>query len=60
MEDRKVKCEKCGEEFVFTAGEQEFYQEKGFTDPKKCKACRDAAKNERNNRSNRNNRFDRN
>ena len=32
--------------FVFTAGEQEFYQEKGFqNEPQRCKACRDAKKN---------------
>ncbi|MBQ5335269.1 MAG: zinc-ribbon domain containing protein [Oscillospiraceae bacterium] len=46
FEDRTLICTECGQEFVFTAGEQEFYQEKGFTnDPKKCKACRDARKN---------------
>jgi hypothetical protein len=31
-EDKTLKCEKCGQEFVFTAGEQEFYNEKGFTE----------------------------
>ena len=46
FEDRTLVCNECGQEFVFTAGEQEFYAEKGFTnDPKKCKACRDARKN---------------
>ena len=46
FEDRTLTCNECGMEFVFTAGEQEFYAEKGFTnDPKKCKACRDARKN---------------
>ena len=45
-EDRTLVCNECGQEFVFTAGEQEFYAEKGFAnDPKKCKACRDARKN---------------
>ena len=44
-EDRTLVCNECGQEFVFTAGEQEFYAEKGFAnDPKKCKACRDARK----------------
>ena len=28
-EDKTLKCKDCGEEFVFTAGEQEFYAEKG-------------------------------
>ena len=48
MKDKTLTCEKCGQEFVFTAGEQEFYNEKGFTEPKKCKPCRDEAKKARN------------
>ena len=44
--DETLVCKDCGNEFVFTAGEQKFYQEKGFlTKPKSCKACRDAKKN---------------
>ena len=44
-EDKTLVCNQCGEEFVFTAGEQEFYAEKGFTnEPKKCKSCRDKRK----------------
>ena len=46
-EDKKLICKDCGEEFVFTAGEQEFYAEKGFqNEPQRCKACRQARKNE--------------
>ena len=30
-EDKTLICKECGAEFVFTAGEQEFYAEKGFT-----------------------------
>ncbi|MBP3370318.1 MAG: zinc-ribbon domain containing protein [Clostridia bacterium] len=45
-EDKKLICKDCGEEFVFTAGEQEFYAEKGFqNEPQRCKACRQARKN---------------
>ena len=45
-EDITLKCRDCGEEFVFTAGEQQFYAEKGFKNqPKCCKACRDKKKN---------------
>ena len=45
MEDKKIKCIDCGEEFVFTAGEQEFYKQNGFeNEPKRCKPCRDAKK----------------
>ena len=29
-EDKTLVCKECGNEFVFTAGEQEFYAEKGF------------------------------
>jgi CxxC-x17-CxxC domain-containing protein len=45
-QDITLKCKDCGNEFVFTAGEQEFYAEKGFQNqPQRCKACRDAKKN---------------
>ncbi len=45
-EDKTLTCKECGNEFVFTAGEQEFYAEKGFVnEPQRCKACRDARKN---------------
>lgn len=50
MEDKTIVCKDCGKEFVFTAREQEFYQEKGFNDPVRCKECR-AAKKARNNSS---------
>ena len=34
--------------FTFTAGEQEFYQSKGYTnEPKRCPACRQAKKSQR-------------
>lgn len=45
MEDKIIKCQDCGREFTFTVNEQKFYEEKGFTPPKRCKACRDARKN---------------
>lgn len=48
--DKTIKCIDCGTEFTFTARDQEFYAEKGFTnEPKRCKACRDKKKAERNN-----------
>ena len=47
MEDKKLTCKECGNEFVFTAGEQEFYKEKGFQEPQRCKTCRDASKGRR-------------
>lgn len=39
-EDKKLRCYVCGKEFVFEAGEQIFYQAKGFTEPKRCPSCR--------------------
>ncbi|MBI1789079.1 MAG: zinc-ribbon domain containing protein [Acidobacteria bacterium] len=40
-QDRMLTCVDCGTEFVFTAGEQQFYSDKGFkNEPKRCKACK--------------------
>jgi len=48
--DRQLTCMDCGQPFVFTAGEQEFYERKGFKEePKRCKNCREARKSRRNN-----------
>ena len=45
-EDKTLVCKDCGKEFVWTAGEQEFYASRGFENqPQRCKACRDARKN---------------
>lgn len=44
MADRVIKCKECGGEFVFTSGEQKFYSERGFTEPKRCKECREKRK----------------
>ena len=45
-QDITLKCKDCGNDFVFTAGEQEFYAEKGFQNqPQRCKTCRDARQN---------------
>ena len=46
-EDKTLICKECGAEFVFTAGEQEFYAEKGFTnEPQRCRAARKTARGE--------------
>lgn len=51
MEDKKIVCKDCGQEFVFTVGEQEFYKEKGFeNDPVRCITCRKARKQARRNK----------
>jgi CxxC-x17-CxxC domain-containing protein len=47
--DRTISCVDCGTEFVFTAGEQEFYAQRGFTEsPKRCTNCRARRKAQRN------------
>lgn len=39
--DRLLKCMDCKKEFVFTAGEQLFFNDKQFkNDPKRCKLCK--------------------
>jgi CxxC-x17-CxxC domain-containing protein len=43
--DMTLRCRDCDSDFVFTAGEQAFYAEKGFTNrPGRCPACRQANK----------------
>ena len=45
LEDKTLTCVECGAEFAFTAGEQEFFEQRGLNaPPKRCKACRLAAK----------------
>ena len=48
FEDKVLVCADCGREFIWTAGEQEFYAERGFTnEPKRCPECRKARKTAR-------------
>ena len=43
--DRTISCVDCAAEFTFTAGEQDFYAQRGFTEaPKRCTSCRAARK----------------
>lgn len=44
MEDKSIECADCGDTFVWTMKEQEFYQTKGFSQPKRCKPCRQKKK----------------
>ena len=46
FEDKTLVCKECGQDFVFTSGEQEFYDERGFqNEPQRSKPCRDSRKN---------------
>ncbi len=45
--DQIIACVDCGTEFTFSAREQEFFAQKGFTSlPKRCKPCRGARKDQ--------------
>lgn len=47
-EDKTLECVECGTSFTFTAAEQEFFDNKGFTnEPKRCPSCRQARKEQR-------------
>lgn len=48
MSDRTLTCRDCGQEFTFTAGEQDFYTQRGFSDPQRCPDCRAQRKSQRN------------
>lgn len=49
-QDKTLTCRDCGAEFIFTASEQDFFAEKGFTnEPGRCPECR-AARKQQNNR----------
>lgn len=50
--DKNLTCRDCSAQFVFTAGEQEFYAQKGFAnEPTRCQNCRQARKSQRNSSS---------
>ncbi len=44
--DINLTCRQCGREFVFTKGEQEFYELKGFASPSRCQECRSTKQNQ--------------
>jgi CxxC-x17-CxxC domain-containing protein len=48
MSDQTLTCGDCGQQFTFTASEQEFFQSKGFSTPGRCPDCRAARKAQRN------------
>lgn len=40
FQDQNLSCRDCGMSFVWTAGEQEYYSQKGFQAPSRCPNCR--------------------
>ena len=48
FQDKSLQCSDCGTTFTFSAGEQEFFDSKGYTnEPKRCPECRESRKSER-------------
>lgn len=46
--DKTLSCVECGSDFLFTAGEQEFHAQKGFTnEPRRCPSCRASRRSQR-------------
>ncbi len=47
-QDKTIQCSDCGANFSFTAGEQEFFASKGYTnEPKRCPTCRQTRRSNR-------------
>ena len=47
-EDRTLTCQDCGQSFTFSADDQAYHAEKGYTnEPKRCPSCRQARRGER-------------
>ena len=46
--DKSLTCADCSQEFVFTASEQDFFAQRGFTEPRRCSSCRASRKAARN------------
>ena len=42
--DKTLTCSDCGQQFVFTESEQQFFADRGFTEPRRCSSCRAARK----------------
>ena len=48
-QDETLTCRDCGREFIFSASEQAFFEEKGFQNkPSRCPECRRARRNTQN------------
>ena len=50
MSDKSLVCRECGIDFLFTEGEQDFYQKRGLlNEPSRCAECRAARRRSRSN-----------
>src|SRR5262245_55590507 len=42
--DKALTCSDCGQEFTWSSSEQQFFADRGFTEPRRCSSCRAARK----------------
>ena len=40
MTDKTLNCADCGQDFTFTASEQQFFADRQFSEPRRCATCR--------------------
>jgi len=52
MENKFLVCIDCGQDFVFTEGEQQFFRDRVLAPPKRCPGCRVAKREEMETRRN--------
>jgi DNA-directed RNA polymerase subunit RPC12/RpoP len=43
--DKHLTCADCGKDFIWTADEQQFYEQRQFQAPKRCRECRQEVRN---------------
>jgi CxxC-x17-CxxC domain-containing protein len=44
--DQELTCSDCGQSFTFSGEDQAYFNERGYSTPKRCKTCRQAKKQE--------------
>ena len=47
LEDKELVCTDCGKKFVFNKGEQAYYLDRAYIEPKRCADCRKIKRKER-------------
>jgi hypothetical protein len=47
LADQQLECVDCGQTFDWTVPEQNFYAERNFSAPRRCKFCREARRAQR-------------
>jgi len=48
FEDKELICQDCGQAFIFSASEQEFFSQKNFSEPRRCRNCRRSRRSQKN------------